>query len=118
MKHVLPRLFSPTAPGVPERLSIPAKGREMKRRVGGWAGDGVGATHMLEIPYDTYIAGGRGVLMPMHGRSRITGPSHPYNTGTEHARVSLTRHTMLVPSVKRREVFGESREGRAASHQY
>ena len=36
---------------------------------------------------------------------------HPYNAGTEHAGVSPTRQTLLSPSAKRREVFGEAHEG-------
>ena len=38
-------------------------------------------------------------------------PSHPYKTGTEHVGFSPTRETLLAPSAKRREVFGEWREG-------
>ena len=37
--------------------------------------------------------------------------SHPYYAGTERVGFSLTRQTMLAPSAKRREVFGESHEG-------
>ena len=43
-------------------------------------------------------------------------PSHPYNAGTEHVGFSPTRQTLLAPSAKRREVFGESHEERAASY--
>ena len=49
----------------------------------------------------------------MHGRSRMTiaiRPSHPYYAGTEHVGFSPTRQTLLAPSAKRREVFGESHE--------
>ncbi|CAN0487828.1 unnamed protein product [Laminaria digitata] len=42
-------------------------------------------------------------------------PSHPYNAGTEHVVFSPTRQTLLAPSANRREVFGESHEGLAAS---
>ena len=38
-------------------------------------------------------------------------PSHPYNAGTGHVRFSPTMQTLLVPSAKDREVFGESHEG-------
>ena len=38
-------------------------------------------------------------------------PSHPYNAGTKHFGFSPTRQTLLAPSVKRREVLGESHEG-------
>ena len=38
-------------------------------------------------------------------------PSHLYYAGTEHVGCSPTRQTLLVPSAKRREVFGESHEG-------
>ena len=38
-------------------------------------------------------------------------PSHPYNAGTEHVGFSRTRQTLLAPSAKRREVFGEPHEG-------
>ena len=43
-------------------------------------------------------------------------PSHPYYAGTEHVGFSPTRQTLLAPSAKRREVFGESHEGWAASY--
>ena len=51
-----------------------------------------------------------------HGRSRSImtiwyRPSHPYNTGMEDVEFSQIRQTLLAPSAKRREVFGESREG-------
>ena len=38
-------------------------------------------------------------------------PSHPYNAGTEPVGFSPTRLTMLAPSAKGREVFGESQRG-------
>ena len=38
-------------------------------------------------------------------------PSHSYDAGTEHVGFSPTRQTLLAPSTKRREVFGESHEG-------
>ena len=44
-------------------------------------------------------------------------PSHPYYAGTEHVGFSPTRETLLAPSTKRREVFGESHEGRTAYFQ-
>ena len=44
-------------------------------------------------------------------------PSHPYYAGTEHVGFSPTRQTLLAPSAKRREVFGESHEGGTASFQ-
>ena len=49
----------------------------------------------------------------MHGRSRmIIYPRTPlYNTGTGHVGFPPTRQALLAPSAKRREVFGESREG-------
>ena len=37
-------------------------------------------------------------------------PSHPYYAGTEYVGFSPTRQTLLAPSEKRREVFGESHE--------
>ena len=37
-------------------------------------------------------------------------PLHPYYAGTEHGGFSPTRQTLLAPSAKRREVFGESHE--------
>ena len=37
-------------------------------------------------------------------------PSHPYNAGAEHVGFSPTRQTLLAPSAKRREVFGESQK--------
>ena len=50
----------------------------------------------------------------VHGRSGMTiaiRPSHPYHAGTEHVGFLPTRRTSLVPSAKRREVFGESHVG-------
>ena len=44
----------------------------------------------------------------MHGRSRMTIDNY---AGTEHVRFSPTQQMLLVPSAKRREVFGESHEG-------
>ena len=38
-------------------------------------------------------------------------PSHTYSAGTERVGFSPTRQTLLAPSAKRREVFGESHEG-------
>ena len=38
-------------------------------------------------------------------------PSHPYYAGTEHVGFSPTRQTLLAPSAKRREVFGQSHDG-------
>ena len=58
--------------------------------------------------------GGGGYSIFMHGRSRMTiwyRPSHPYNAGTTHVGFSPTRHTLLAPSAKRRDVFGESHAG-------
>ena len=62
---------------------------------------------------------GRGVLTIMHGRSRMYDrrPWHPYNAGTEQVGFSPTRQALLAPSARRREVFGESHEGRVASYQ-
>ena len=38
-------------------------------------------------------------------------PSYPYYAGTGHVGFSSTRQTLLAPSAKCREVFGESHEG-------
>ena len=38
-------------------------------------------------------------------------PQHAYNTGTGHVGFSPTRQTLLAPSEKRREMFGDSHEG-------
>ena len=38
-------------------------------------------------------------------------PSHPYNAGTKHLGFLPTRRTLLAPSAKPREAFGESHEG-------
>ena len=57
--------------------------------------------------------GGGGGTHAMHGRSRMKQyhkPSYPYNAGTEHVRFPLTRQTLLAPSAKRYEEFGESHE--------
>ena len=58
--------------------------------------------------------GGWGGPQFVHGGSCMTiwyRPSHPYNVGTEHVGLSPTRQTLLAPSAKRREVFGESHGG-------
>ena len=47
----------------------------------------------------------------VHGRSRMAPrSSHLYYAGAEHVGFSPTRQTLLAPSAKRREVFGESHE--------
>ena len=64
--------------------------------------------------HSTLGPGGRGVLLFVHGRSRMTvdhRPSHPCNAGMEDVGFTLTRQTLLAPSAKRREVLGESHEG-------
>ena len=38
-------------------------------------------------------------------------PSHLYYARTEHVEFPPTRQTLLAPSAKRREVFGEPHEG-------
>ena len=54
----------------------------------------------------------------MHGRSRMTiDPRIFTNAGREHVGFSPTKQTLLAPSAKRREVFGESHEGPTASFQ-
>ena len=48
----------------------------------------------------------------MYGRCRGDhSPSHAYNAGVEHVGFLPTRQTLLAPSVKYREVLGESHEG-------
>ena len=59
---------------------------------------------------------GRVYSVLLRGRSRMAIAIRPYNTGTEHVGLSPTRQTLLAPSAKRREVFGESHEGRATSY--
>ena len=50
-----------------------------------------------------------GLLDTIHGRSRMTmDPRIPTLPRKEHVRFSPTRQTLLAPSAKRREVFGES----------
>ena len=57
-------------------------------------------------------ATGEGCPQFVHGRSRMTrDPSIPTMPGREHVGFSPTRQTMLAPSEKRREMFGESHEG-------
>ena len=76
---------------------------------------GAGST----IPIDVGVSTPWGVLIVliiMHGCSRVTRLSHPYNVGTEHVGFSSIRQTSLEPSAKRREVFVESYEGCAASY--
>ena len=52
------------------------------------------------------------MLDTMHGRSRYGHrPSHPYNAGTEYVGFLPTKQTLLAPSAKRRDVFGDSHEG-------
>ena len=47
-----------------------------------------------------------GILIVMHGRSRMTiDPRIPNNARTEHVGGSPTRQTMLAPNAKRRKVF-------------
>ena len=63
---------------------------------------------------------GGGCTNFMHGRSGMTiatSPSHSHNAATEHIGFSPTRQTLLAPKAKRREMFGESREGLAASYE-
>ena len=53
----------------------------------------------------------------MHGRSRMTiDPRNPYYAGMEHVRSSPAMQALLASSAKRRELLGESHEGRAASY--
>ena len=47
----------------------------------------------------------------VHGHSHDHRPSHPYYAGTEHVGFPPTRRTLLAPSAKRHEAFGESHEG-------
>ena len=55
---------------------------------------------------------GGGVLVIVHGRSRMTiGPRIPTNTWTEHVGFSPTRQALLEPSANRRELLGGSHEG-------
>ena len=60
-----------------------------------------------------HVQVGGGVLIIMHGRSRMTIDSlHPYKAGTEHVGFSPTRKAdIAINSAKRREMFGESHEG-------
>ena len=44
-------------------------------------------------------------------RGEDHGPSHPYDTGTEHVGFSPIRQTSRAPRAKRHEVVGESHEG-------
>ena len=55
---------------------------------------------------------GRGVLITIHGRSRMTmDPRIPTMPGTEHVGLSPTRQTSLAPSAKRREVSASRMKG-------
>ena len=68
---------------------------------------------MLRETYKAEVVGGGGIQF-VHGRSRMTiwyRPSHPYYAETEHVGFSPTRQTLLAPSAKRRQLFGESHEG-------
>ena len=57
----------------------------------------------------TKEGGGGGYSVFMNGYSRMTtDPRTPTNAGTEYVGFSPTRQTLLAPSAKRREVFGES----------
>ena len=53
---------------------------------------------------------GGGVLIIMHGRSRMTIDPRIYYAGTEHVGFSPTRQKLLTRSAKRREVLGELHE--------
>ena len=56
------------------------------------------------------VLGWGGVLMPLHGRSRMTiRPSRPYNSRTEHVAFSPMQ-TLLAPNAKRRDMASESHE--------
>ena len=55
-------------------------------------------------------ARGGGILIIMHGRSRLTIYSR-IPAETEHVGFSRTRQTLLALSVKRGEVLGKSHEG-------
>ena len=57
-------------------------------------------------------SGGGGVLsLCMAVVVCMTIAIRPYYAETEHVGFSPTRQTLLAPSAKRREVFGESHEG-------
>ena len=43
-----------------------------------------------------------GEMHSIHGRGRMTRPSHPHNTGTENIGFPPTRQTLLAPSTERR----------------
>ena len=55
---------------------------------------------------------GRGGVYPCHAwPSRYNHrPLHPHKAGTEHVGFPPTRHTLLAPNAKCREVFDELRE--------
>ena len=60
------------------------------------------------------VEGGGGVLIVVHAVVVRPLTSHPYKAGTEHAGFSPDQ-ALTSPSAKRREIFGESHEGCAAS---
>ena len=56
------------------------------------------------------------IIIVMHVCSPLNRrPSHPYIARTEHVRFLPTRQMFIAPRARRREVFGEPREGWAAS---
>ena len=58
------------------------------------------------------IEGVKGVLDIIHGRSRMhINPRLPTMPGRSTWGFSPTRQTLLAPSAKRRQVFGESHKG-------
>ena len=58
------------------------------------------------------IPGGGGDTQFRHGRSRMTmNPRIPIMPGRSTSGFRQNRQTLLAPSAKRREVFGESHEG-------
>ena len=62
--------------------------------------------------------GGGGVVRILRGRGlKDCRPSHAYDAWAEHVGYSPTRQELFAPSAKRREVFGESHAGWAASYQ-
>ena len=65
-----------------------------------------------------YVGDVYSIFMPSRsGKTIAIRPSHTCNVGAEHVQFSWTRQTLLAPSAKRREVFGEPYVWRAASYQ-
>ena len=110
-KELLDELVRPKLDGSAQYRPGYARGRARPKR-----GETILARYGLQRAQD--ISWGAGVRAFGRGGEGGEGctqfvhnPAHPYYAATEHVHFSPTRQTLLAPSAKRREVFGESHEG-------